>query len=80
MSNVSFNEFTEASPKQWKQALQAALKGADYNQTLVTETLEGISIKPFYTKEDINNKLQVNPPEQWLIAEALFLDQITLAL
>lgn len=53
MSNPLFNEFSEVSAKQWKQKIQFDLKGADYNETLVTKTLEGIDIKPFYHKEGL---------------------------
>lgn len=46
-----FKEFDEISAKQWKQKIQMDLKGADYNKTLVWESLEGISVKPFYHKD-----------------------------
>ena len=42
-----FSEFPEVSTKQWKQKIQVDLKGADYNNTLVWESLEGINVKPF---------------------------------
>ena len=41
-----FNEFPEVSAKQWKQKIQVDLKGADYNDTLVWESPEGIKVKP----------------------------------
>ena len=47
-----FSEFNPVSAKQWKQQIQVDLKGADYNDTLVWESLEGIS-KPFYSQEDV---------------------------
>lgn len=46
--NKLFDEFPTISSKQWKQKIQLDLKGADYNKTLLTHTLEGITIKPFY--------------------------------
>ena len=46
-----FSHFPSVSAKQWKQKIQFELNGADYNDTLVTQTLEGISIKPFYHKD-----------------------------
>lgn len=48
MSNKLFNEFEAVTSKQWKQQIQYELKGADYNETLVWESPEGIKVKPFY--------------------------------
>jgi len=48
MSDNLFNEFDPVSSKQWKQQIQYELKGADYNETLVWESPEGIKVKPFY--------------------------------
>jgi len=45
--------FTAVSAKAWKQQIQYELMGADYNEKMVRETLDGIKIKPFYTSEDI---------------------------
>lgn len=52
MSNSLFQEFDAVSAAQWKQKIQVDLKGADYNQTLVTATREGIDITPFYHREN----------------------------
>jgi len=52
MSKKLFDEFDSVSAKAWKQKIQADLKGADYNETLVTSTDEGIDIKPFYHADD----------------------------
>ncbi|WP_298424631.1 methylmalonyl-CoA mutase subunit beta [uncultured Kordia sp.] len=51
MSNL-FNEFDNVSAAQWKQKIQVDLKGADYNDTLITATQEGIDITPFYHSEN----------------------------
>lgn len=48
MSDKLFNEFEPITSKQWKQQIQFELKGADYNETLVWESPEGIKVKPFY--------------------------------
>jgi methylmalonyl-CoA mutase len=53
MANPLFSEFEAIESKQWKQQIQFELKGLDYNDTLVFESLEGIKIKPFYTSEDL---------------------------
>src|SRR5436190_9372008 len=52
MTKNLFDMFEEASSKQWKQQIQYELKGADYNETLVWETPEGIKVKPFYHKDE----------------------------
>lgn len=48
-----FSEFQPVSTKQWKQQIQFDLKGADYNETLVWESPEGIKVKPFYNNDDL---------------------------
>ncbi len=48
MSIFITQEFPPVSAAAWKQKIQADLKGADYNETLLTKTNEGITIKPFY--------------------------------
>ena len=53
MTNIPlFDEFSPVSAKEWKQKIQFDLKGADYNETLVWESPEGIKIKPFYHADD----------------------------
>ncbi|CAM1366592.1 Heterodimeric methylmalonyl-CoA mutase small subunit [Tenacibaculum sediminilitoris] len=61
MSNYLFDEFKGVTPAEWKQKIQVDLKGADYNDTLLWKTEEGITVKPFYTKEDRTNT-KVNTP------------------
>ena len=55
--NQLFNEFESVSSKEWKQKIQFELKGADYNDTLVWESLEGIKVKPFYHQDELENIL-----------------------
>lgn len=52
MSDNLFEDFNTVSSKQWKQQIQFELKGADYNETLVWESPEGIKVKPFYHADD----------------------------
>ena len=52
MSSFITQEFPPVSAAAWKQKIQADLKGADYNETLLTKTNEGITIKPFYHADD----------------------------
>jgi len=48
MSDNLFEGFSPVSSKQWKQQIQYELKGADYNESLIWESPEGIKVKPFY--------------------------------
>lgn len=43
-----FDDFQPVASKAWKQQIQYELKGADYNETLVWDSPEGIRVKPFY--------------------------------
>lgn len=52
MSRFITQEFPPVSAAAWKQKIQADIKGADYNETLLTKTNEGITIKPFYHADD----------------------------
>ena len=52
-----FNEFDAVSSKQWKQQVQYELKGADYNDTLVWESPEGIKVKPFYHVDEFKEPI-----------------------
>ena len=52
MKKRLFETFEAVSSKQWKNQIQYELKGADYNETLVWESLEGIKVKPFYHNDD----------------------------
>ncbi|AWH85251.1 methylmalonyl-CoA mutase [Flavobacterium album] len=57
MSSSLFNDFDPVSSKQWKQQIQYELKGADYNETLVWESPDGIKVKPFYHTDEFNEPL-----------------------
>ncbi len=52
MSDFITQDFEPSSAAAWKQKIQFDLKGADYNETLLTKTNEGITIKPFYHLDD----------------------------
>ncbi len=47
VKNSLFQDFKKVSTQEWKLKIQADLKGTDY-QSLITKTLEGIDIKPYY--------------------------------
>ncbi len=76
MSDSLFSEFESVSAKQWKQKIQVDLKGADYNETLVWQSLEGINVKPFYHKDDFAEGFQTIPgqPKQWDVVQHVFID------
>ncbi len=54
-----FEEFQPVSSKQWKQKIQFELNGADYNESLIWESPEGIKVKPFYHSDEL---LATNTP------------------
>jgi methylmalonyl-CoA mutase len=56
MAKNLFDAFEPVSSKQWKQQIQYELKGADYNDTLVWESLEGIKVRPFYHNDETEIK------------------------
>ncbi len=56
MADNLFDAFEPISSKQWKQQIQYELKGADYNDNLVWESLEGIKVKPFYHNDETEIK------------------------
>lgn len=51
MTKTIFSDFDAVTAKAWKQKIQMDLKGADYNTTLLSNTLEGITISPFYHQD-----------------------------
>ncbi|WP_422860364.1 methylmalonyl-CoA mutase subunit beta [Flagellimonas sp. S174] len=68
-----FDEFPEVSSQQWKQKIQYDLKGADYNETLVWDSPEGIGVKPFYHSEDLNGAtIPSKESNQWYIAQSIY--------
>ena len=48
-------DFPAHSYEQWHQAAEALLKGANFEQRLVSKTYENITIQPIYRREDIAN-------------------------
>ena len=81
MSDHLFSEFDPVSAKQWKQKIQFDLKGADYNDTLVWESPEGVHVKPFYHSEDLNEAATDIPgqPNSWKILQRIFVDNAATA-
>lgn len=74
MESKLFNEFSDVSSKEWKQKIQADLKGADYNETLIWNTNEGIDVKPFYHADQFSSSPKVSSTKasKWLICDTIF--------
>lgn len=81
MSDFLFNEFDKVSAKQWKQKIQVDLQGADYNETLLWQSPEGIDVKPFYHKDYFDTSFPPIPghPDHWCIAQSIFIDDEVIA-
>lgn len=76
-----FDEFDPVSAKAWKQKIQVDLKGADYNETLIWKSPEGINVKPFYHSEDVEGVIPSasGPPKKWYITQSLYARDSNLA-
>ncbi len=59
MKNL-FDDFNPISSKQWKQKIQFELNGADYNETVVWNSPEDITVKPFYHKDEFEGVAPIN--------------------
>jgi methylmalonyl-CoA mutase len=73
MSESLFDNFSSVSAKQWKQKIQFDLKGADYNATLLTQTNEGITIKPFYHADEFECIDIPKNSEEFKICQRIFI-------
>ena len=78
MSNRLFKEFDSVSSKQWKQKIQADLKGADYNDTLIWKTNEDISVKPFYHADGFEKLPEVTNTKatEWKICQSIYVANV----
>lgn len=80
MKKHLLTDFDPVSAKAWKQKIQVDLKGAEYNETLVSKTLEGIHIKPFYHNDDgIIAKEIPGTPSGWNITQGVFIEDAKIA-
>jgi methylmalonyl-CoA mutase len=72
-----FSDFEAVSSKQWKQQIQYELKGADYNETLVWESPEGIKVKPFYHTDEMEINLNaITPSKPFAIVQNIFVHDV----
>ena len=79
MSSDLFKNFDPVTETAWKQKIQVDLKGADYNETLLWHTDEGISVKPFYTKYDRTHQKINSPKNSFNICQSIFVDDEKIA-
>ncbi|WP_299890681.1 methylmalonyl-CoA mutase subunit beta [uncultured Lacinutrix sp.] len=78
MSKPLFKDFNTVSAKAWKQKIQADLKGADYNNTLIWNTAEDINVKPFYHADELEDKSLIDiVPNPWQICQSIFVQDTT---
>jgi len=76
MSNPLFESFKPVSSQQWKQKIQVDLKGANYNDSLIWQSLDHIQTKPFYHSDQFEQPFTCIPghPSSWKIAQPIFID------
>jgi len=70
-----FEEFQPVSAKEWKQQIQMELKGADYSETLVWQSPEGIDVKPFYHADEYEFLEVPISEEDFKIVQPIFVDE-----
>lgn len=58
-----FSDFKATSTTTWDELIIKDLKGADYNKKLITKTIDGINIKPYYRIENLqsNDLIKAKP-------------------
>ena len=78
MSKSLFGAFENISEKAWKQKIQVDLKGADYNETLVWNSIEGINVKPFYHADSFDelNSISNTKACAWRICQSIFVADV----
>ena len=82
MSKQLFSEFPPVATEAWVERLETDVKGAGYKDDLVRLTEEGIPVKPFYRREDLDglnyleNTGSLKPagsePNSWSICQDVF--------
>ncbi|TXD85079.1 methylmalonyl-CoA mutase [Subsaximicrobium wynnwilliamsii] len=81
MTKPLFEQFKAVSAKQWKQKIQADLKGADYNDTLIWHSNEGINVKPFYHADDFEHLPNTSEARasQFKICQTIFVANVQMS-
>lgn len=73
-----FKQFEATSEKEWKNLVQAELKGADFTKTLTWDAAEGFQVKPLYTAQDSPQNEFVVQENSWKIISG-FVENIDIA-
>lgn len=78
MTKMLFEDFNGISSKQWRQLIQYDLKGADYNDTLIWKTDEGIDVKPFYHADEFQGRPNISDTKatEWQICQTIFVAHV----
>ena len=76
MNDPLFEEFTSIPSKQWKNKIQYELNGADYNETLVWESLEGIKVRPFYHEDESQTIPVSTQTTQWQMVHYIYIHDV----
>jgi methylmalonyl-CoA mutase len=72
-----FDEFEKNSKLQWRQQVIRDLKGNDFEATLHWQTLENISVAPYYTSDDVSVSARAAKTSLgWLNAPAIVFDSL----
>ena len=50
-----FEKFPPVSTEKWMEKITADLKGADFSRKMVWKTREGMTVMPFYRRDDLND-------------------------
>ncbi len=53
IKNGLFKEFPPVSTESWEKVIEKDLKGADYSKRLIWRSVDGIVVKPYFRREDI---------------------------
>jgi len=69
--------FSKTSSSEWKQKILDELKGADFEETLVWESPEGIKVQPFYHSDDLKSsrKLSQGKRDGWKICQSIYVNE-----
>ena len=50
-----FTDFAPVTTAEWEAKINADLKGKDYERALVWKTYEGINVRPYYRRENLES-------------------------
>lgn len=72
MPNESFFDgFPKVSAEEWKQKIIADLKGADYGETLIWHSPEGIAVQPFYHSDTSTSQKIRKKKSGWSVGQLI---------